>query len=54
MKGNNVEILLLGETGVGKSSLGNFIFNKEVFHVFRNEVLNQISKRIYRKWNNNY
>ena len=31
MENNNIEIILIGETGVRKSLLGNFIFDKKVF-----------------------
>ena len=33
MEDNNIEIILIGETGVGKSSLGNFLFGKKVFEI---------------------
>lgn len=31
MEDNNIEIILIGQTGVGKSSLGNFLLGKKVF-----------------------
>ena len=34
MEDNNIEIILIGETGVGKSSLGNFLFGKKVFEIY--------------------
>ena len=43
MADNNVEIILIGETGVDKSSLGNFILGKKVFETSNNpccETLN--------------
>lgn len=33
MSSNNLKIVLIGATGVGKSQLGNFILNKECFKV---------------------
>ena len=36
MADNNVEIILIGETGVDKSSLGNFILDKKVFEISDN------------------
>jgi len=33
MEDNNIEIILIGQTGVGKSSLGNFLFGKKVFEI---------------------
>ena len=36
MADNNVEIILIGETGVDKSSLGNFILGKKVFETSDN------------------
>ena len=33
MSSNNLKIVLIGATGVGKSQLGNFILNKECFEV---------------------
>ena len=34
MENNNIEILLIGKTGHGKSSLGNFLFGQQKFEVF--------------------
>ena len=34
MEDNNIEIILIGESGVGKSSLGNFLFGKKVFEIY--------------------
>ena len=31
MEDNNIEIILIGESGVGKSSLGNFLYWYKVF-----------------------
>ena len=33
MEDNNIEIILIGQTGVGKSSLGNFLLGKKVFEI---------------------
>ena len=33
MEDNNIEIILIGETWVGKSSLWNFLFGKKVFEI---------------------
>jgi len=34
MSTNNLKIVLIGETGVGKNQLGNFILNNTFFEIF--------------------
>ena len=39
MSTNNLKIVLIGETGVGKNQLGNFILNKTFFEIVASSTI---------------